>query len=368
MELDGAKNAQAEILTQLLDFEEVPQPEGAFAADAGMYFPTFRPKPSLLRHNKPPDDPKLADLDARRLIGIGVAPPRATRRRQGYEVAILVQRASDLRGDLVDEAKRMAAGEATVIYTGPIRRPPVRLLRGAVATAARGPLRIGDSIGHYRVTAGTLGCFVDIAGGGGTCVLSNNHVLADCNSGATFDPILSPAQRDGGRRPKDQIAALYKYVPIDFAASSKNLVDAAVAKLADNIEIDRHMVYGLPGGVADRRMSGHVTPVLEQDQVMKVGRTTGGTRGFVSAIGVSVGVFMTTQGYRQQAFFSNQIQIESDVGDLSDGGDSGSVVFNEEMDAVGLIFAGARDGARGGGKLSYANPMGLVLGSLNATL
>jgi hypothetical protein len=115
-------------------------------------------------------------------------------------------------------------------------------------------------------------------------------------------------------------------------------------------------------------MSGHVTPVLEQDQVVKVGRTTGGTRGFVSAIGVSVGVFMTTQGYRQQAFFSNQIQIESEVGDFSDGGDSGSVVFNEDMDAVGLIFAGARDGARGGGKLSYANPMGLVLGALNATL
>lgn len=101
---------------------------------------------------------------------------------------------------------------------------------------------------------------------------------------------------------------------------------------------------------------------------MKVGRTTGGTAGFVSGVGINVGVFMTSQGFKQQAFFSNQIQIESDSGNFSEGGDSGSVVFNDDMDAVGLIFAGSAKGAKGGGGLSYANPMGLVLGALQASL
>jgi hypothetical protein len=40
------------------------------------------------------------------------------------------------------------------------------------------PLKIGVSVGHVDVTAGTLGCFVREPEGEGTFILSNNHVLA----------------------------------------------------------------------------------------------------------------------------------------------------------------------------------------------
>src|SRR3990172_7884567 len=41
------------------------------------------------------------------------------------------------------------------------------------------PARPGVSIGHYQITAGTLGCLV--SKNGQTFILSNNHVLADSN-------------------------------------------------------------------------------------------------------------------------------------------------------------------------------------------
>ena len=131
-----------------------------------------------------------------------------------------------------------------------------------------------------------------------------------------------------------------QYVPIKFGQGQSNLVDCAVARVNEGVAIDRTTVAGLPNGQA-RSISGNVTAILEQERVMKVGRTTGGTAGFVSGVGINVGVFMTSQGFKQQAFFSNQIQIESDSGNFSEGGDSGSVVFNDDMDAVGLIFAGS---------------------------
>jgi hypothetical protein len=46
------------------------------------------------------------------------------------------------------------------------------------------PRRIGGCIGHFRVTAGTLGAFVTLRASGGDedWILSNNHVLADVDT------------------------------------------------------------------------------------------------------------------------------------------------------------------------------------------
>src|SRR5262245_56479469 len=48
-------------------------------------------------------------------------------------------------------------------------------------TLRRRPAPNGVSIGHYAITAGTLGCLV--TNGSTTFILSNNHVLADENLG-----------------------------------------------------------------------------------------------------------------------------------------------------------------------------------------
>jgi len=60
-------------------------------------------------------------------------------------------------------------------------------------TARHRPIFPGISIGHYLVTAGTLGLIVrrpyDLTS---TYILSNNHVLANENKGKKGDPILQP--------------------------------------------------------------------------------------------------------------------------------------------------------------------------------
>lgn len=90
------------------------------------------------------------------------------------------------------------------------------------------PAPSGISIGHFRVTAGTLGTLVDDLGDGKTCILSNNHVLANENSAVAGDPILQPGSYDGGIDPLHRIATLRRFVPINFSGAN-NRVDAAIA-------------------------------------------------------------------------------------------------------------------------------------------
>ncbi|MHB8155994.1 MAG: hypothetical protein ACYDEQ_01120, partial [Desulfocucumaceae bacterium] len=63
------------------------------------------------------------------------------------------------------------------------------------------PAQPGVSIGHYKVTAGTLGAIVKGEFPGGIAILSNNHILANGTSGADGlsrkgDRILQPASYD----------------------------------------------------------------------------------------------------------------------------------------------------------------------------
>lgn len=90
------------------------------------------------------------------------------------------------------------------------------------------PAPSGISVGHFRITAGTLGTLVDDLGDGKTCILSNNHVLANENNATPGDPILQPGPYDGGIYPLHQIATLRRFVPINFSGGS-NRVDAAIA-------------------------------------------------------------------------------------------------------------------------------------------
>lgn len=72
----------------------------------------------------------------------------------------------------------------------------------------------GVSIGHYLVTAGTLG--MAVKKGGTKYILSNNHVLAKKNQAEIGDPILQPGAHDGGTTESDKIAELSEFVPINM--------------------------------------------------------------------------------------------------------------------------------------------------------
>ena len=218
------------------------------------------------------------------------------------------------------------------------------------------PLRIGSSVGHFKITAGTLGGFVSLDGGA-TAILSNNHVLADENRGAIGDAILQPGPLDGGAM-RNQVATLSNFVRL--RRQGANAVDAAVATLTEGIAADHRRIRGVG------RLAG-VGGVLDVGaEVRKTGRTTGTRRGVVTAIELDNVVVAYDIG---DLTFDGQIEIEgTGLRGFSDGGDSGSLIVDGDRLAVGLLFAGSTRGGSNGRGLTYANPVEPVLQELSATL
>lgn len=240
----------------------------------------------------------------------------------------------------------------------------------------------GVSIGHYQITAGTLGCVVRDRTDGTRLILSNNHVLANSNNANPGDAILQPGPADGGSASSDTIAHLERFCPIEFSVSpptcniasafadlgnylatltgsghrvqayqaapqAVNLVDAAVARPVDNADIlDEILEVGV--------VSGTVTAALGM-QVRKSGRTTAFTTGEISVLDATVNV---SYGVGRVATFEDQLV----AGPMSQGGDSGSlVVSGTELKAVGLLFAGSNQS-------TIINPIQAVLDCLNVNL
>ena len=53
---------------------------------------------------------------------------------------------------------------------------------------------------------------------------------------------------------------------------------------------------------------------------------------------------------------------------FSDSGDSGSLIVDESLNGIGLLFAGGNEGGTNGQGLTYANPLGDVLDALSVDL
>ncbi len=243
----------------------------------------------------------------------------------------------------------------------------------------------GVSIGHYKITAGTLGTIVTDRITGEKLILSNNHVLANSNDSQVGDPILQPGAADGGQNPADVVARLQRFVTIRFPGDPDpvtpgplpptppgdggcllilvnlinalggvlgsgnqvatvvkqepktatpgvttqavdNLVDAALAK-----PIDPNMFTGEILGIG--QVSGTKTASLGQ-AVRKSGRTTGLTQGTVTLLNATVNIAYGTKSAR----FTGQVITTA----MSQGGDSGSLIVDgAENKAVGLLFAGS---------------------------
>ena len=220
----------------------------------------------------------------------------------------------------------------------------------------------GVSIGHYKITAGTLGVLVRDVETDEILILSNNHVLANSNDATQGDPILQPGPYDGGTVAGDTLANLERFVPIQFESEQPpvpcpfsqatarvanffawlvgskhrllpvviqqaNQVDGALAKPASTDVVSKEILE-----------IGEVTEDTEAElgmEVRKSGRTTGLTRGTVQLLDASVSV---DYGGGKIAFFTNQILTTN----MSQGGDSGSLLVDGEGNkAVGLLFAGS---------------------------
>lgn len=210
----------------------------------------------------------------------------------------------------------------------------------------------GVSVGHFKITAGTLGCLVKK--GASLCILSNNHVLANSNQANIGDPILQPGPIDGGTNPADLIAKLLQFVPIKFGGVLPNKVDCAIGKVVNNnIVMPLVRCYG--------KIKLPIVPCQLNLLVKKCGRTTQFTRGRVTDCNATLKVNYGVSGI---ALFQNQIIIQSlnPPAPFSAGGDSGSlIVTNQTSQPVGLLFAGSATH-------TIANPIGAVLASLGVTI
>jgi hypothetical protein len=291
-------------------------------------------------------------------IALGIAKGE---RPRDFRLAVRVQRRvlEDDSG-LRERLEAASRGELEIRYVG-------RIVKGA-APAEPGlpwhqtrqrPLLIGASIGHVAVTAGTLGAFVLHGKTRKPVILSNNHVLANEDAAKVGDAVLQPGAYDGGKRGRDRIGTLLDAVPLKTGAG--NLVDAAVATIDPEIRFDATILTGLG------ELRGLREAMLEPgDPVAKVGRTTGVTRGVVTAIELDDLAITYERG---DLSFDRQIEIEG-AGDasFSAGGDSGSVIVDANGMACALLFAGSDQGGANGKGLTYANELRLALEQLNLEL
>lgn len=287
--------------------------------------------------------------EAPRSLALGVAPDG----KKGFKLAVRVQKRS-VQESWVERITKQAKGEVDVRYIGRVSKRAVPWHQ-----ERRRPLVIGCSIGHYKITAGTLGCFVKPRGGDGIFVLSNNHVLANENLGKRGDAILQPGALDEGIDPDDVVATLGDYVR--FKKRGKNFVDCALGELVESMEYEPTKLHrqGRLIGLGDAFLD-------EGTEVSKLGRTTGLTHGRVSAFELDNVVISFDIG---DIRFDDQIEIQDAGGEpFCDGGDSGSLIYGRDKRGVALLFAGSDQGGENGGALTYANPLRTVLDALKVDL
>ncbi|MGH7483213.1 MAG: trypsin-like peptidase domain-containing protein [Longimicrobiales bacterium] len=267
-------------------------------------------------------------------------------------VASVVAKQPETRLAAADRVPARVSGLPTdVVVTGPIFALQSRTDRVRPAPG-------GVSIGHFAITAGTLGCLV--RKDGELRILSNNHVLANSNDAEPGDPIIQPGAADGGSDPADRIGRLSEFVPIEFdelgsdcpvgnavagtlntmasavgsdtrlrpvrPVQTENLVDCALAEPLDPADVIPEILeIGTVAGLAEGTLD---------LAIQKSGRTTGHTTGTIQQVDVTVRV---SYGVGRSATFVDQLM----AGAMSQGGDSGSVVLDMDNNLVGLLFAGS---------------------------
>lgn len=206
----------------------------------------------------------------------------------------------------------------------------------------------GVSVGHPNVMAGTLGCLVEV--GGIHYVLSNNHVLANCNSASVGDPIIQPGSADGGSPLTDRLATLSSFKPIDFSGLA-NDIDAAMAEVGSSTQTVVN-----PDIIDIGRPQRIIKPVVLYQSVRKHGRTTGHTVGVVTDLSADIWVGYRMNNHNLNAWFEDQIAVTGiGFAPFSRGGDSGSLIVDAvTLEPVALLFAG-------GNTLTFANPIAPVL-------
>jgi len=331
----------------------------------------------VLKRGIPPLFQELSGDD--NIIGIGQGHKWIRGENSGQKATVVLVRKKLAKDNLMRSTlipQRINNRPTDVIEVGDIRLFNDR-------TGFMRPARPGISIGHYKVSAGTLGAIVKDRTTGETLILSNNHVLANSSDGADDraaigDIILQPGSIDGNNEQVDAtIGYLQRFVPLNRRVSTSqcpiaklfettlnkciaifrpnyqvrvlrendavNIVDCAVAKPVSEAAITQD-ILGL----------GKIAGVKEPEiglEIKKSGRSSGITSSFILATDVTVRVDV---GNKEFGIFTDQIL----AGPMSIPGDSGSIILTEDNYAIGLLFAGSD-------KVTMLNRIDNVLDALN---
>ena len=218
------------------------------------------------------------------------------------------------------------------------------------------PVPIGISTGNINVCGGgTIG--VRVRNGDNYYALSCNHVWGRLNAAQVGESILQPASSEVGcaKNLTDVVATVAALEPIVHLSTASNLMDVTLVATTTY-----EMSNSTPGDGYGIPSSTPVDPVVGMS-VQKYGRTTGLTKGKISAINVTLGL---NYGYGT-ARFVQQIAVEPARKNATfvDTGDSGSLVVSGDDNAnpVGLVFAKA-------GSLTYVNPIKPILTRFNVVI
>lgn len=185
----------------------------------------------------------------------------------------------------------------------------------------------GVSIGHPKVTAGTLGGRICYEGYGCNCFVTNAHVAGGLNGAKVGDSILQPGPHDGGKA-GDEIGKIVAIVSPKKGVN--NVVDVAIA--CGSAETVYPEIYGI----------GRVDNIYPEPYIgmkaVKCGRTTGCTvltligKEVTVKVGYLIGKNWVIYTFVHQLLWSGK----------SAPGDSGSEIVTDHLwDA--LLFAGNDD-------------------------
>lgn len=331
----------------------------------------------MAKRGLPPLFQELSEDD--NIIGIGEGHKWIRGENTGQKATVVLVRKklgkdNLLRGSIIPQ--RINNRPTDVIEVGDVRLYNDR-------TGMMRPARPGISIGHYKVSAGTLGAIVKDRLTGETLILSNNHVLANSSDGtddraAAGDTILQPGSIDGNNDSTEAtIAYLERFIPLNrrVAASqcpiaklfettlnkciavfrpnyqikvlrendAVNVVDCAVARpVSEAVVTDEILGFGKVAGIKEPEIG---------MEIKKSGRSSGITSSFILATDVTVRVDV---GNKEYGIFTDQIL----AGPMSVPGDSGSLILTEDNYAVGLLFAGSE-------KVTMLNRIDHVFDALN---
>lgn len=336
-------------------------------------------------------------LERNGIVGVAVGEKVSQNVRTGEEaLVVLVERKLPIAALSLRDLLPQAVGGVSidVVEVGYIRAyapTPLPSPRDRYETMLG-----GVSIGHYKVSAGTLGAVVIDNTTGDKVILSNNHVIANSNDAVAGDPILHPAAYDDG---EEKVARLLRWKHISMIGEEPPVVPPTPQRGWAEFVRDAGDVFLKLGNVNDRRLQlvdlqqdtseSSQKPVLNRIDaalglpidpskfvrgnryvgqitgsanavvgmsVRKAGRTTDYTEGTVDLLNATVDV---AYGNDKVARFAGQIIIRGNDGTFSAGGDSGSVVVDKDsQNAVGLLFAGSQ-------AVTIANPIDEVLTELN---